>query len=366
VSTWITRLDAAGDGIRLAVKDAIDVEGVPTTAGCAAVADAAQPAAVDAACVRVAREQGARIVGKTNLHELCFGTAGTNPWYGDPVNPLDASLVPGGSSSGSAVAVAVGEADVALGTDTGGSIRVPAACCGVVGLKTTWGRVPLHGVWPLAPTLDTVGPIARDVEGVVAGMRLLERGFAPAPAPAGVIGRVRFPGIVVDPGIDADIDTALATAGFDVVDVDLAGLAATSDPFGTIIHVEAWAADGHLFAHAERIGVQVRGRLEHARTYDPAAMAGALAARDAWRAELRAVISRVELLAMPTLAEDPPALGADGVMNAHLFPWNLAGVPAISLPVGGRRPVPSSLQLIGPWGREELLCATAAVVAGEQ
>ena len=107
---------------------------------------------------------------------------GVNPWYGTPVNPLDPRLVPGGSSSGSAVAVATGEADVAYGTDTGGSVRIPSACCGTAGLKTTWGRVPLDGVWPLSPSFDTVGPMARDVAGLVLGMELLEPGFVVGPA----------------------------------------------------------------------------------------------------------------------------------------------------------------------------------------
>src|SRR5690242_21836700 len=134
--------------------------GVPTTAGCKAVAERAEPAARDAACMAGARAAGARIVGRTNLHELAFGVSGINPWFGTPVNPLDPALIPGGSSSGSAVAVATGEADVAFGSDTGGSVRVPAACCGVFGLKTTHGRISLEGVWPLAPSLDTIGPIA--------------------------------------------------------------------------------------------------------------------------------------------------------------------------------------------------------------
>ena len=125
-----------------------------------------------------ARAAGVAIVGKVNLHELAFGASGVNEYFGTPVNPLDPDRVPGGSSSGSAVAVADGEADIAYGSDTGGSIRVPAAFCGVTGLKTTHGRVSLEGVWPLAPSLDTVGPMARDVAGVAAGMALLEPGFA--------------------------------------------------------------------------------------------------------------------------------------------------------------------------------------------
>ena len=173
MSTFITRLDTTGTGPRLAVKDLIDVAGVPTTAGSRAVERGAAPATADAACLAGARAAGARIVGKTGLTELCWSASGINHWAGTPVNPRDPRRLPGGSSSGSAVAVATGEADVAFGTDTGGSVRVPAACCAVVGLKTRYGRVPVKGVYPLAPTLDTVGPIGPDVAAVELGMRLL-------------------------------------------------------------------------------------------------------------------------------------------------------------------------------------------------
>src|SRR5215470_18177030 len=177
-STWIVRLEAPGTGVRLAVKDCIDVEGLPTTVGCPVIAEQARPAARDAAVVAAARRAGARIVGKTNLAELCWSASGVNSWTGTPANPADPRRLPGGSSSGSAVAVAAGEADVALGTDTGGSVRIPAACCGIAGLKTTWGRVPLDGVYPLAPSLDTVGPLGADVAAVELGMGLIEPGFA--------------------------------------------------------------------------------------------------------------------------------------------------------------------------------------------
>jgi len=150
MTTFITTLHATGTGPRLAVKDLIDVAGVPSTAGCRAVARTATPAVADAACLAGARAADARIVGKTNLHELAMLPLGTNPWFGTPVNPLDPSLIAGGSSSGSAVAVATLQADIALGSDTGGPIRVPSACCGTVGVKTTHGRVSVQGVRPLA------------------------------------------------------------------------------------------------------------------------------------------------------------------------------------------------------------------------
>jgi amidase len=171
VTTFITRLPTSGDGIRLAVKDLIDVAGVPTTAGSRALAATAAPAESDAPCLAGARAAGARIVGKANLDELAFGASGVNAYFGTPVNPLDPGRVPGGSSSGAAVAVAGGEADLAYGSDTGGSIRVPSAFCGITGLKTTHGRIALAGVWPLAPSMDTIGPMARDVAGVAAALR---------------------------------------------------------------------------------------------------------------------------------------------------------------------------------------------------
>src|ERR1019366_3422757 len=152
----------------------------------------AWPADRDAAWMAGARAAGAPIVGKTNLHELAFGASGVNDWFGTPDNPLDPRLVPGGSSSGSAVAVADGEADVARGSDTDGSMGVPAAFCGIVGLKTTKGRVLLAGVWPLAPSLDTSAPRpARDVAGATAGMALLEPAFRVSHEPAVRVGRLR-------------------------------------------------------------------------------------------------------------------------------------------------------------------------------
>src|SRR5947209_4402652 len=214
MTTFITRLDSSGSGPRLAVKDLIDVEGVPTTAGCKAVAETAAPAEKDAPCMAGARAANARIVGKANLHELAFGATGVNPWYGTPENPLDPALVPGGSSSGSAVAAATDEADVAYGSDTGGSVRIPSACCGTTGLKTTHGRIPLEGVWPLALSLDTVGPMARDVGGVVLGMQLLEPGFEMAGVAPTTVGRFRLQG--TDPEIDAAIDGALSGAELEV------------------------------------------------------------------------------------------------------------------------------------------------------
>ena len=354
--------------MRLAVKDLIDVAGLPTTAGCAAVADDAQPATEDAACMAGTREAEAagevRIVGKANLHELAFGASGINNTFGTPVNPLDPSRIPGGSSSGSAVAVGSDEADVAFGSDTGGSVRVPSACCGTAGLKTTYGRVSLRGVWPLSSSLDTIGPMARDVVGLVAGMRLLEPGFEPADSPPATIGRFR-PVADVDPKIDRAVDQALAAAGCEVVTVDFPGWTEAWGAGGTIIVAEAAAAVGHLLERRHRLGEDVAQRLDAGRAVSADALANAEGVRASWREELDAAFKGVELIALPTLPVRPPT--SDDLSELHLtaltMPVNLAGLPALVLPVPARR-LPASVQLLAPVGGEERLLAFGGVLEG--
>ena len=367
MSTWIWQDSATGTGLRVAVKDLIDVGGVPTTAGSRAIAEQAAPAAADAPCLaglRAAIDRGeARLVGKTNLHELAYGISGINAAFGTPVNPLDPLRVPGGSSSGSAVAVASGEADVSYGSDTGGSIRIPAACCGIAGLKTTWGRIPLTGVWPLAPSMDTVGPMARDVAGLIAGMRLLEPGFSvTAPAPQ-VVGRVV---IGADPTIDEAVNAALAVAGWDVIQVGLDGLDRATTAAMTVLDAEAWASDGvHADRAPDKIGRDVLARLREASAITPAAVSAAREHAAHWRATLSSLWDRVNLLALPTLLGFPPTLDRSRDMvriRGLTSPVNLAGVPALALPVPTGGPLPASIQLIGPDGGEERLLAAGAVL----
>ena len=366
MSTFITRLDTSGTGPRLAVKDLIDVRGIPTTAGSRAVERAAKAAGRDAACLTGARAAGARIVGKTNLHELAMLPIGTNPWFGTPVNPLDAGLIPGGSSSGSAVAVATGEADVALGSDTGGSIRIPSACCGTAGLKTTYGRVPVDGVWPLAPSLDTIGPMAATVGGLVSGMRLLEPGFTVAGSAAQTIGRLRTS---AQPEIEDAIDKALKAAGFDVVTLDWDGFEAGTNIFTAIFLAEAWDTDHALAeAHPDGVGQDITQLLAMTDLFRPA-LADARAQLPRWRQSVLDLFGQAELQVLPTMPVFPPRLAdltPDALVNVviqisqYTGLLNAAGLPATAqpVPVAGSH-VPASLQLAGPPHSEELLLSTA-------
>ncbi|HET9692486.1 MAG TPA: amidase [Acidimicrobiales bacterium] len=372
-ATYTLPLDEGRAGARVAVKDLLDWAGTPTTAGSRAVAATATPATADAACLaglRAAVADGrARVIGKANLHELALGTTGVNPWFGTPVNPRHPGLVPGGSSSGSAVAVAEGSADWAVGTDTGGSVRIPAACCGVAGLKTSRGRLPLDGVWPLAPSLDTVGPLAPSVAGLVAAMAVLDPAFDVAVASAALdpasllVGRVR-PGVALHPAVDAAVDAALAALGAPVTDVALPGWGAARAAADALLGSEA----AGLFVRWARrtpsgVSDEVRAKLDDAATVGRQRARDARAACDRWAATLTDLVGRVTVLALPTLPGPVPRLDADDAPSITLtVPVNAAGLPALALPVPWDGPGPCSLQLIAPPGGDELLCRVGAAV----
>ena len=343
------------------------MRGVPTTAGCLAVAQTAKPAAEDAPCLAGARAAGAAIVGKANLHELAFGGAGTNEWYGTPVNPLDPELLPGGSSSGSAVAVANRDADYGYGTDTGGSVRIPSAFCGLAGLKTTYGRISTARVWPLAPSFDTVGPIAADVAGLAAAMALLEPGFTSDPRPGQCLGRLRPPAEGGDQEVDAAIDAALSRSGLEIIDVQLPDWPIALAHTYALLDSEAAVANAALLADQAsdgKISAAVRKRLELGAAVSAEKIRAGREFRPSWRAQLAVLLDSVDALVLPTVPFFPPPLAEAGQHNFTQFtaPINLAGLPALALPVPSRRRLPASLQVVGPAGGEELLLATGAVL----
>lgn len=359
--------------LRLAVKDLINVRGTVTTAGSEYVSKTSPPATRDAKCLEIARERNVAIVGKTNLTELAVTVSGENAYFGTPRNRFDGrtEVIPGGSSSGSAVAVKTGMADVALGTDTAGSIRVPAACCGIWGLKTTFGLVPLDGVFPISPkNLDTVGPMARDQQRLVKGMELLQRGFAARYARAVAdkpsarqitIGRLYLDG--TDPKVDQAIDAALAARKFKVVPLDplFKEHWEQAQRDGKVVAAaDAWITD-QQYAGKKGINLLTKavfalGEVEYNLRYKDA-----LARRARWRRVLRETFEHVDFIALPTLQALPPKFpfwGSSVVFELRVFNMqntvavNYAGNPALAIPIplptrNNRTPV-TSLQLIGP------------------
>jgi len=358
--------------LRLAVKDLIDMKGVVTTAGSHYVAETTQPATSDAVCLMIARARNVQIVGKTNLSELAVAPSGVNDFFGTPRSPLNkhSNLIPGGSSCGSAVAIANGLADIAFGTDTAGSIRVPAACCGIVGLKTTFGLVSLQGVFPVEPKhLDTVGPMAKDVDHVVQGMDLLQDGFvaryraAVAAKPSAKkirIGRLYLTG--TDPKIDQAVDEALVRAKFEVVPLDQVFKdkwdQAKRDG-NTLAAAGVWISDGKFFD--KLIGVSARtkaiialGGFDFVTNYQSAVRRQA-----AWQQALHDTFERVDFIALPTLQKLPPkiptaataAFNEAQILNLqNTVPVNFAGNPALALPIPVSDKIlpATSLQLVGP------------------
>lgn len=340
-------LDLGATGYRVAVKDSIDVAGVPTRAGSAALDDA-PPASAHAAVVANLLAAGCRIVGKTNLHELAYGVTGINRHTGTPPNPLYPTLVPGGSSSGSAAAVAAGIVDFALGTDTGGSIRTPAACCGVFGFKPSFGRVDRSGAHPAASSLDCIGPLARDLDTLEAAMGILDPAFGQHPDIAVPrLGRVAAPAAAE---IDATIDAALGcSASSRAV---LPSLAAAFDANIAIIAAETWAAFGHLVATG-RVGADVAARLRAAAAVTSAQVADAEGVRARFRAEVDAALDAVDALVLPTMPDFPPRVAEEPApaatlgMTALVRPFNLSGHPALTIPLVAPSGLPVGLQLVG-------------------
>ena len=376
--------------LHLAVKDLIDMKGVVTTAGSEYIATTSPPASQDAQCLELARERNVQIVGKTNLTEFAVTVSGKNEYFGTPRNRPDGKhkFIPGGSSSGSAVAVETGMADVAFGTDTAGSIRLPAACCGICGLKTTFGLVPIKGVFPISPKhLDTVGPMAKDMTHLVQGMDLLQRGFAAryeravAAKPSAKdirIGRLYIDG--TDPAIDKALDDALAAKQFRVIKLDQTFKAKWNQAQKdgkTVALADAWLND-QKYTDKKGVGGSTKiiikqGEGEYTKNYKDA-----LKRQAAWQHDLRRVFEKVDFIALPTLQKLPPKFpffGRTVVFELEVFniqnttAVNFAGNPALAMPipmpVKGKTVPITSLQLVGPRLSEaELLNAGRLIEAG--
>lgn len=362
-------------GIPVAVKDVVDTAGLRTTMGSRHFADHVPDR--DATCVRRLRAAGAVIIGKTATHEFAYGPTGDRAAGGATRNPYRPDRMTGGSSSGSAAVVAAGVVPVSVGTDTGGSVRIPAALCGVVGLKPSHGAVPVDGVYPVAPSLDTVGPLARTVADcrllweVLAGRTAAGRGEA-----APMARRVGWiPPDTIHPTSPRVADAAwrcLAGGGIAVEEVAVPGAAALARAYHTIQGSEVYAVHADRMATAadlydEEVAERLRGAArvrgwEYVRARD---------LRDRSRDAVTALLREHDLLALPTAPIPAPPLDArdrrvgDAAIDvrtallALTSPWSVLGLPAITVPAGLVDGLPVGLQLVAPAGGEDLLLTVA-------
>jgi aspartyl-tRNA(Asn)/glutamyl-tRNA(Gln) amidotransferase subunit A len=355
---FLARPERVPEGIRLAVKDLFDTAGLTTTYGSILFAEHVPDRTAEA----VARLEAAGYanVGKTNLHEFAYGVTSQNPHFGTVPNPIAPDRTAGGSSGGSAAALAAGLADAALGSDTGGSIRIPAACCGLVGLKPTYDLVPLDGCFPLGPSFDHAGPMARSVAKCAAMVEALAPGFERTAAVR--LGELRV-GVAwlerCDPLVRARVEAAAALfSERRHVDLPLA------EDVGPLFGREVAEVHSGLFPdHADAYGENVRTKIERCLRVTDAEAEGAARRRAEYRERAEELMEGLDLLLTPTLGfvappHDVDELAERGAFVRLTFPFNALGWPALALPCGpAEHGLPASVQLVGRAGADALVLA---------
>ena len=364
---WITTVDEPAPGVPLAVKDLFDKAGVLTTYGSAVFADHV-PLRTAEAVTRL-EAGGYAMVGKTNLHEFAYGVTSENAHYGVCPNPAAPGRVAGGSTGGGAAALVLGSADAALGTDSGGSIRIPAACCGVAGFKPSFGLVPLDGCWPLAPSFDHAGPLARNVPGCLALLRALVPGWVPAELTW--LGDVRV-GVAWLDTADRFVGAAVEAAAAFIPGQRLLDFPRPEGGVGVAFMREVADVHRELFAeNRELYSEDLQLKLDRCVAVTDAQARDGEAARARYREQAEEAFEGIDILVTPTLECVAPLVGEGGVgdhnVRARLvrntLPFNALGWPAFALPCGtAEHGAPASVQIVGRPGADALVAAFAAVL----
>jgi amidase len=359
-------------GLTFAVKDLFDVAGSKTGWGNPDRQRDAAPAGATAPAVLVPLMAGARLIGKTHTDEIACGMFGMNPHFGTPINPLAPQRVPGGSSSGSASAVAAGLCDFALGSDTGGSVRVPASFCGLYGLRTTHGRISTAGVMPMAPSFDTVGWLARDATMLRRVGEVYFGRIAPAAKSRIMLARDAFDIPIREIG-DALLPIARALGAAHEVTLFAHGVDEWLDTFRPLQLHELWSTHGAWASAPGRVlSDAVRQRIELSSTVNPADVAAATVRREALTKRLIALLGD-GLIVIPTAHDLPPTRDAPVSAQVAFREKTLAltcvaslgRLPQINLPVTKVGGCPVGLSLIGGPGSDELLLALAQQLSAE-
>lgn len=351
--------------LKVMVKDSIDIQGMKTIAGCKALQDQAA-ATSNAKVIDLIVAADCTITAKTNLHELAFGITGINKNFGTPINSKYPELIPGGSSSGSAAAIAAGLADFSLGTDTGGSIRMPAACCGVFGLKPSYGRVSRVGVKPVQSSLDCVGPFAASVAMIETAMQIIDPSYQKIDA-LQAAPKLAFLKVDADPMIWDCIQHYFNQAN---LQLDEVAVNSFEDAFAAgmqIINFENWQAYAEL-TKTGKVSPDVNNRLLKSAETTFTQVQQAEKIRVKFKQEIDALLENYDALVLPTLPQIPPKVSdaehtvAFLNLTALVRPFNLSGHPAISIPLEMETGFPVGLQMIAKQDADALLCAIADYV----
>ncbi|MGD2059771.1 MAG: amidase [Acidimicrobiia bacterium] len=349
-------------GVPIALKDLIEHAGRVTTCGSSFYAETAT---TTAPCVERLEQAGAVIIGRTNLHEWAFGFNSENAHWGPVRNPWDTTTSAGGSSGGSGAAVAAGITPIAIGTDTGGSVRVPAALCGTYGLKVTYGRIPTDGVFPLVPSIDTVGPLADSMAGIETSYRVMSGDTAPLPDRTAMRIGVPEPWYERAPladdiraGFEGAV-TALRSLGHEIHPIQMPDVYPSSQLIDAI-GAEVSAAHAVFRRQGEHYDPAVASRIEVAESVTPEATAAAREWQDTMRQRFADAFATVDFLITPTTAARRKVIGEEGIGDRHhrtvlsyfTAVVNHALYPAIALPIANSGAPPASLQIIGPMRSE--------------